>query len=115
MEQKSMMEKVRVRRPRAPTATPKERAAWQVFLAMAAELQGDPNTGINSLLQSELDRLAAKGNPIAIRFKERVSIASFKPREAHESTSQPPSPKRNLSLKWGRPSDTKIVSDELKK
>ena len=103
MEQKSMMEKVRVRRPRPPEPTPKEKSAWQSFLKMAEELQGDNMSELNPLLASELDRLAGKGNPIAIRFKERLSAASFKPREADEAPKSPPTPRRISALKWGRP------------
>lgn len=110
MEQKSMMEKVRIRRPRPPEPTPKEKSAWQSFLKMAEELQGDNMSELNPLLASELDRLAGKGNPIAIRFKERLSAASFKPREADEAPKTPPTPRRISALKWGRP-DAKKHSD----
>ena len=98
-----MMEKVRVRRPRPPEPTPKERAAWQVFLKMAEQLQGETRTELNPMLACELARLAAKGNPIAIRFKERLSVAAFKPREAAAAPKAPPSPRRISALKWGRP------------
>ena len=64
MTQKSMLEKVRVRRPRPPEPTPKEREAWQAFMKMAEELQGE-GQALNPLVAAELDRLAAKGNPFA--------------------------------------------------
>lgn len=108
MSQKSMLEKVRVRRPRPPEPTPKERDAWQAFMKMAEEFQGS-NHELNPLLAAELERLAAKGNPLAIRFKERLSAAAFKPREADELPKSPPVPRRISALKWGRPDSKKHV------
>lgn len=106
MTQKSMLEKVRVRRPRPPEPTPKEREAWQAFMKMAEELQGE-GQALNPLVAAELDRLAAKGNPLAIRFTERLSAAAFKPREADELPKAPPVPRRISALKWGRPDSKK--------
>jgi hypothetical protein len=91
MTQKSMLEKVRVRRPRPPEPTPKEREAWQAFIKMAEELQGEGKE-LNPLVAAELGRLAAKGNPLAIRLKERLSAAAFKPREATNSPKHRPFP-----------------------
>lgn len=102
MTQKSMLEKVRVRRPRPPEPTPKERDAWHSFMKMSEELQGD-GQAMNQLVAAELDRLAAKGNPLAIRLKERLAAAAFKPRGADEQPKAPPVPRRISSLKWGRP------------
>lgn len=111
MSQKSILEKVRVRRPRPPEPTPKEREAWQFFMNMAEELQSS-NHELNPLLAAELDRLAAKGNPLAIRFKERISAAAFKPREANELPKPPPEARRISALKWGRPDLKKHVQGD---
>lgn len=99
--QKSMLEKVRVRRPRPPEPTPKERDAWQTFMAMTEVLQGTHE--VNPLLAAELDRLANKGNPLAIRFRERLSAATFKQRDAGDAPKPTPVARRISALKWGRP------------
>lgn len=96
---KSMMEKVRRPKTRPPEATPKEKRAWDVFTAMAAEWISTDGT-VSALVISELDRLCAKGNPLAIRFKEQFSISSFKPRTAEEAPLPPPAPRRIRGLKW---------------
>ena len=106
MTQKSMLEKVRVRRPRPPEPTPKEKEAWQTFIKMAEELQAE-GQALNPLVSAELDRLAAKGNPLAVRLKERLSAAAFKPREAAEQPKAPPVPRRISALRWGRPDSKK--------
>ena len=108
MQPKSMMEKVRVRRPRPPEATPKERTAWNSFLKMVDELQG-AGSELNPMLRSELDRLVSKGNPIAIRFKERLAISSFRPRTNEEEPKAPPMPRRISRLHWGTPTKKKEV------
>ena len=106
MTQKSILKKVRVRRPRPPEPTPKEKEAWQAFLKMAEELQGD-GKALNPFVAAEIERLAAKGNPLAIRLKERLSAASFKPREASEQPKAPPYPRRISAMRWGRPDSKK--------
>jgi len=108
MTQKSILEKVRVRRPRPPEPTPKEREAWLAFTKMAEELQGNGHS-LNPLVAAELERLAGKGNPLAIRLKERLAAAAFKPREADELPKAPPVPRRISALKWGRPDTKKHV------
>jgi hypothetical protein len=99
---KSMMEKVRVPKLRPPEPTPKEKAAWDRFMDMTAELNAGSNE-LSPLLKLELDRLAAKGNPLAIRLKERLAIANFKPRGVEADPLPPPPARRIRALQWGRP------------
>lgn len=99
---KSMMEKVRVPKMRPPEPTPKEKDAWDRFMEMATELNAGSDK-LSPLLQSELDRLAAKGNPLAIRLKERLSIANFKPRGVEVAPLPPPPARRIRALQWGSP------------
>lgn len=105
-ENKSMMDKVRRPKLRPPEATPKEKDAWNSFMEMAQTLQED-GKGLSPLLKSELERLAAKGNPLAIRMKERISISEFKPREADAAPTPPPPARRISALKFGRPTTGK--------
>lgn len=107
MSEKSMMEKVRNNRPRQPDPTPKEQEAWRSFLQMVEEFQSQSGV-MNPMLVAELNRLANKGNPLAIRFQERVAAASFKPREANEAPLAPPPPRRLSAVKWGRPKDKRL-------
>lgn len=102
MSNSSIVEKVRVTRLRPPEPTPKERDAWQHFLAMAEELQGNSKE-MSPLVRAELDRLVAKGNPLAIRLNERISAAEFKPRAADDKPLPPPPARRISRLQWGRP------------
>lgn len=107
---KSMMEKVRVPKMRPPEPTPKEKAAWERFMEMAAELNTN-STELSPMLRLELDRLAAKGNPLAIRLKERLAIANFKPRSVEAAPLPPPPARRIRALQWGRPTTKKIASE----
>ncbi len=95
----SMMEKVRAPKLRPPAASPKERQAWDSFVELAEQMQKGTDP-ISSIVQLELDRLCAKGNPLAIRFRERLAISHFKPRQAEEPTLPPPTPRRISALQW---------------
>ena len=98
----SMLKKVRARKPRQPEGNPKEKQAWKNFIAMAEALRTEDGN-MPSMVLSELDRLCAKGNPIAQRFKERLSIANFQPRKADEPPLPPPEKRRIEGVKWGSP------------
>ena len=95
----SLIEKVRTPKLRPPAATPKERQAWDSFIELAEQMQ-KTSDDIPSIVQLELERLCAKGNPLAIRFRERLSISNFKPRQAEEPSLPPPAARRISSFKW---------------
>ena len=95
----SIMEKVRAPKLRPPTASPKERQAWDSFVELAEQMQ-KATEPMSSIVQLELDRLCGKGNPLAIRFRERLAISQFKPRQAEEPTLPPPTPRRISALQW---------------
>lgn len=105
MSKSSIIEKVRVPKLRPPEPTPKERDAWQHFLAMAQELQGE-GAEMSPIVRSELERLVAKGNPLAISLQRLIDAASFKPRAAEDQPLPPPTPRRISRLQWGRPKQT---------
>src|SRR5574337_121543 len=96
----SIVRKVKRPKFRPPAATPKEQQAWEAFLAFAGELKAGKDGQMPPMVKAELERLCAKGNPIAIRFKERLAIASYTPRQATEAPAQPPVPRRISALKW---------------
>lgn len=99
---KSMMEKVRVQKPRPPEPTQKERAAWDRFLEMASSPDAETDEK-KTALKAELDRLAGMGHPLAIRLQEKIAREAIKPRAANgEPVSKPPM-RRFTGLKWGRP------------
>lgn len=98
----SMLKKVRARKPRQPEGSPKEKQAWKNFVNMAEALRTEEGN-MPSMVLSELERLCAKGNPVALRFKERLSIASFQPRKADEPPLLPPEKRRIEGVKWGTP------------
>ena len=95
----SIMEKVRTPKLRPPAASPKERQAWDSFVELAEQMQRGTDP-MSSIVQLELDRLCSKGNPLAIRFRERLAISQFKPRRVEEPTIPPPTPRRITALQW---------------
>ena len=97
-----MLDKVRVTKPRPPEATPKEKQAWESFTELAQSTTGKGEK-ISPIVMAELERLCAKGNPIALRFKERLDVAQFQPRKADELPLAAPEPRRISGLQWGRP------------
>lgn len=102
MSDKSMIEKVRVRRPPAPTATPKEQAAWDAFVEFANSLEA-PAGAPSPLAQSELQRLVARGNPLAIRFQAAIDRTNQRTRAADELPRDKPPARRITHLRWGKP------------
>ena len=98
----SMLEKVRVPKLRPPEATPKEKQAWDSFTELATSTSSE-TSGVSPIALAELDRLCAKGNPIAIRFKERLDVAQFQPRKADDVPLPAPAPRRISGLQWGKP------------
>lgn len=98
----SMLEKVRVPRLRPASATPKENQAWDAFVALVEELHR-PDGAVSPMVTAELERLCLKGNPMALRFRERLDAAAYQPRKADEPARQAPVKRRVTNLKWGRP------------
>src|SRR5574337_190585 len=108
----SIVRKVKRPKLRRPTATPKEQQAWEAFVAFAGELKAGKDGQMPPMVIAELERLCAKGNAIAIRFKERLAIAAYKPRQATEAPAQPPVPRRIRALQWLHESDTVTAADD---
>jgi hypothetical protein len=96
----SLLEKVSVPRPRPAAPTPRERLAWINFQALAGQFQ-DKGQAMSPIVRAELKRLIAKGNPLAIRFQERLDLAGYRPRAPHEAPLPPPPRRRVRRLKWG--------------
>ena len=94
-----LFEKVRRPRVRPPQPTPKELRAWEAFVQLA-EAQIAPGKEPPQLVSMELQRLCARGNPLALRFKERLSIAEFKPRTAGEVPATPLRRPRLGGISW---------------
>ncbi len=101
----SMMDKVQTPKLRPPAANPKERQAWDSFVELAEQMQRATEP-MSSIVKLELDRLCSKGNPLAIRFRERLAIAQFKPRQAEEPCLPAPTPRRISALQWLPPDGT---------
>ncbi len=101
MESK-IIQRVRLPKIRPPEASPKEQEAWQNFLAMAEHVQGDGEE-LSPIVRAELERLVAKGNPLATRLQQRIDAANFRPRAADVEPLPPPKPRRISRLQWGRP------------
>ncbi len=95
----SMMEKVRRPRIRPLAANSKEEQAWRTFIALAEAMKTN-NDEVSPIVLTELERLCSKGNPIAIKFKEQLSISKFKPRLADELPIPRPEPRRISALQW---------------
>lgn len=102
MPKKSLLDKVPRVRLRPPQPTPKEEKAWESFLSLAEEFQQADGT-LAPIVHQELERLAAKGNPLAIRLKTRIDESGFRPRTAAEAPLEPPAPRRITGLRWGKP------------
>lgn len=98
----SMLEKVRGPRLRPSSATPKERQAWDTFVALVEELH-HPDGSVPPIVTAELERLCTKGNPIALQFRERVDAASYQPRAADEQALPAPTGRRVTGVRWGKP------------
>ncbi len=98
----SLLEKVRIPKIRPPEASPKEKEAWKAFTELA-EAMGTTDEVVAPIVMTELQRLCDRGNPIAIRFKERLDISKFQPRRADEAPLPRPEPRRIAGLQWGRP------------
>lgn len=98
-----LIDKVRLPKARPPEPTPKEKAAWEAFIALVTEQGGGEWESVPPIVMSELDRLCARGNPLALRFKERLSVTQFQPRRADEQPSPPPPKRRIAMVKWGKP------------
>lgn len=101
----SMLEKVRGPRLRPVSATPKERQAWNGFVALVDELH-QPDGVVPPIVTAELERLCAKGNPLALRFRELVASAAYAPRTVEQPARDVPPRRRITNLQWGRPSKT---------
>lgn len=98
----SLITKVRLPKFRHPEASPKERTAWEHFIAFAEAL-GAGTGPVSPLVTAELDRLCERGNPIALHFRERLSAAQFVPRKAHEEPFSAPPKRRIARIGWGKP------------
>lgn len=96
--------KLRFAKLRVPAATQKERTAWSNFLEFANQLQAQGAMEVSPLLQLELDRLVAKGNPLAERFAEKLRVANVQERPAGTEAIPLPlnNPQRIRYLKWGK-------------
>jgi hypothetical protein len=94
---------------RDPEPTDKEREAWELFVKLAEEFPG--NGKLSAIAAQELTRLAAKGNPLAARFKEKLSQGSYRPRTPDEAPSQPPEPRRIKNVHWMDSSNANQTND----
>ena len=96
-------DKIRRPRSRPPEPTPKEVEAWKAFTEFAEVTQ--PVDGHASpLLVLELERLCLKANPLALRFRDRVSRETEGLRAADEPGKAPPEMRvKSAGLKWGKP------------
>lgn len=103
---KSMFNKVQRPRVRPPRATPKEADAWELFLALVEEFQVE-GEAMAPIAERELNRLAEKGNPLAINLKRRLDQLTFRTREASEAPLLPPEPRRVTGVQWGAPGKQK--------
>lgn len=99
----SLVTKVRLPKLRLPEATPKEHEAWASFVALATEQSSGDGGPMPAIVSAELERLCSRGNPIALRFRERLSIAQFQPRKVDEAPAPPPVKRRISMVKWGNP------------
>ena len=84
-------------RPLQPT--PKEQAAWQTFEQLI-DATGSTPGHIAPIVQTELARLCAQGHPLALRLKERLSIAADRPRQQTEKPKLPPAARRLKHVQW---------------
>lgn len=91
-------------------ATPKEAAAWATFQALI-EATGSSQGNIAPIVQSELDRLCAKKNPLALCLKEHLSIAADRPRLQSEAPKAPPEARRVRHIQWVHGGQSKPSND----
>lgn len=98
-----LIDKVRLPKPRLPEPSPKEKAAWTAFIELANGFGGAEGVTIPPVVLAELERLCERGNPLALRFKERVDISNFQPRKVGESPAPTPPKRRIAMVRWGKP------------
>lgn len=91
--------KKRVPRIRPIQATPKELSSWSAFQDLITAT-GSTQGNIAPIVQAELDRLCAKQHPLALRLKERLSIAADRPRLQSEEPKPAPTPRRITNVRW---------------
>ena len=91
--------KPRIQKIRPIQPTPKEMVAWKAFEELIEATESKQGC-IAPIVQAELDRLCAKANPLALRLKERLSIAADRPRTQNELPKQPPVPRRVKHVHW---------------
>lgn len=99
MSKSSIIKKVRIPRIRPIEPTPKEKEAWEHFVALAREMSSGANE-MPAIVRVELDRLVSKGNPLALRLRRRIEAASFSPRNANEAPLPAPAPRRIKYVHW---------------
>lgn len=92
-------QKRRVIKIRPIQANPKETAEWKTFEALISATESTPGN-VAPMVLAELDRLCAKAHPLALRLKERLSIADDRPRHQTESPKEPPAPRRIRHVQW---------------
>lgn len=94
----------KIRRPRIRpiSATPKELKAWESFQSFVELVNWEEE--VPPLVQSELERLCANGNPLAMRFRNQLTAALHPVRSPDEPGKAPPGRiERTSGLKWGTP------------
>lgn len=82
-----------------PKASPKEAEAWRSFQEMTQTLF-DGKGQIPEMVMRELERLCEKGNPLALRFREKLSIAEYHTRKPDEPSIAPPPRQKIRFISW---------------
>lgn len=91
--------KNRVPKIRPIQPTPKELEAWASFESLITAT-GSKQGQVAPMVQAELERLCIKGHPLALRLKERLSIAADRPRLQTEVAKPPPVARRITHVHW---------------
>jgi hypothetical protein len=93
-----MIQKPKLPRMRGPDPTKKESEAWALFLEIARQFPG--KGGLSLIAAQELERLASKGNPLAVKFREKLSQANYRPRAPDDPPAPAPAARRIRNVRW---------------
>lgn len=94
-----MTNRIRTPKVRPPQASPKEVEAWKTFTEMAEAMHAE-NGVMPAMVRQELDRLCRRGNPLAIRFLDSLSLAESHLRRPDEQGQDRPEIRRISRLRW---------------